>query len=248
MRRLRWSMPLSLLFLVLATPLASAANHATLKWYGHAFFLLTSPQGVRVAMDPFGNIGYPMPKVEADVVTLSHEHGDHNNPGAISGGPEILRGLKKGGRDWNSISFRRKDVRITTFRGYHDELKGSQRGLNAIFVVEAGGVRVAHLSDIGQIPPERTLKAMGKIDVLLVPVGGYYSIDGRQARELLSRLKPKVAIPSHYKTEVTATWPISDEKPFTEGHARVKYLGTTSIKIDPGALPNDTEIWVMTYR
>ncbi len=248
MPRLRWSLLLGLLFLVLATPFASAANHATLKWYGHAFFLLTSPQGVRVAMDPFGNIGYPMPKVEADVVTLSHEHKDHNNPGAISGGPEILRGLKKGGRDWNSISFRRKDVRITTFQAYHDETKGSKRGLNAIFVIEAGGVRVAHLSDIGQIPSERTLKAMGKIDVVLIPVGGYYSIDGRQAREIVSRLKPKVAIPSHYKTEVTATWPISDEKLFLQGQARVKHPGTSSVTFTPNSLPARTEVWILTYR
>ncbi|MFQ5693445.1 MAG: MBL fold metallo-hydrolase [Nitrospinota bacterium] len=246
----RWRGPcfVGLWILLLAASPVAAAGKATLKWYGHAFFLLTSPQGVRVAMDPFGKIGYPMPDVEADVVTLSHGHPDHNNPGAVKGRPTVLRGLKAGNRDWNTISFRRKDVRISTVRGYHDESKGSQRGLNAIFLIEAGGLRVAHLSDIGQVPSDETLRAMGRVDVLIVPVGGYYSIDGRQAREIVSRLKPKIAIPSHYKTAATASWPISDEKAFLEGQPRVKRLGTSTVTLDPDALPDRTEVWVLTYR
>ena len=248
MSRLKRSLWMGFWVLLLAGSPATGADEITLKWYGHAFFLLTSPQGVRVAMDPFGNIGYPMPKVEADIVTVSHGHGDHNNPEAISGGPKILFGLKKGGRNWNLISFRQKDVRISTYPAYHDESKGSKRGLNAIFVIEAGGLRVAHLSDIGQIPSEETLKAMGKIDILLVPVGGVYSIDGRQARELVSRLKPKMAIPSHYKTEATASWPISDETSFLQGKARVNQVGASLITISRDSLPTKTEIWVLKFR
>ncbi|MFQ5913775.1 MAG: MBL fold metallo-hydrolase [Nitrospinota bacterium] len=248
MSHMRWSLLLCFSVTLLAASVASGANHSTLKWYGHAFFLLTSPQGVRVAMDPFGDIGYPMPQVEADVVTVSHEHGDHNNAAAISGSPEILRGLKKGGGDWNLSSLRKKDVKISSFPAYHDESKGRKRGLNSIFVIEAGGLRVAHLSDIGQVPSEETLKAMGRIDVLLVPVGGFYSIDGRQARQIVSRLKPKVAIPSHYKTEATAKWPISDEKVFLEGFPRVKRLGTSFVQLAADSLPAETEIWVLTYQ
>ena len=80
----------------------NSADALTLRWFGHAFFLVTSSDGVRVAMDPFGDIGYPVPEVGADVVTVSHEHGDHNTPDRLAGSPAILRGLKAGGADWNS--------------------------------------------------------------------------------------------------------------------------------------------------
>ena len=84
----------------LASP-AAGQKTPTLRWLGHAFVLVVSPQGVRVALDPLGNIGYPMPEVVADIVTVSHEHGDHNGAGRIAGSPVVLRGLKAGGAGWN---------------------------------------------------------------------------------------------------------------------------------------------------
>ncbi len=128
---------------------ANSADALTLRWFGHAYFLVTSSHGVRVAMDPFGDIGYPMPEVDADVVTVSHEHGDHNAPDRLAGSPAILRGLKAGGADWNAISYDLRDVRIAALPAYHDNVEGRKRGLNSIFVVETGGLRLAHLSDVG---------------------------------------------------------------------------------------------------
>ena len=189
-----------------------AAQAVTLRWFGHAFFLMTSTEGVRVALDPFGEIGYPLPEVAADVVTVSHEHGDHNGADRLAGSPVILRGLKPGGAGWNSISYGMKDVRITALPAYHDDVQGRRAGLNTIFIVETGGLRLAHLSDIGHTLSEETLEAMGSVDILLVPVGGKFSIDGRQAREVMSRLRPRVTVPIHYKTSVTATWPIARER------------------------------------
>ena len=227
---------------------ASAAEIVTLRWFGHAFFLVTSAQGVRVALDPFTDIGYPMPEVAADVVTVSHEHGDHNGADALAGSPAILRGLKVGGADWNSISYRMKDVRITALPAYHDDVRGRARGLNTIFIVETGGLRLAHLSDIGHTLSDATLKAMRRIDVLLIPVGGNFSIDGRQAKEIMTRLRPRITIPIHYKTPVTAAWPIEDESAFLTGLNNVRRLDTLTVSLTPETLPTEPEVWVMRYR
>ncbi|MFQ5946250.1 MAG: MBL fold metallo-hydrolase [Anaerolineae bacterium] len=222
-----------------------AEGSITLEWYGHAFVRLTSPSGVRVAMDPFGRIGYPMPTSEAEIVTVSHEHGDHNNAALIRGNPVILRGLTGRG-DWKPITHTQADVNITSVPVYHDAKRGRLRGRNNMVVVELAGLRVAHLSDMGHVPTEEQYQALGRIDVLLVPVGGNYSIDGRQARQIVERLKPRVAIPIHYKTAATATWPIEDERAFVEGYPRVKRVPGHRITLDPAKLPALTEIWVLT--
>ena len=225
-----------------------AAQAVTLRWFGHAFFLMTSTEGVRVAMDPFGEIGYPLPEVAADVVTVSHEHGDHNGADRLAGSPVILRGLKPGGAGWNSISYGMKDVRITALPAYHDDVQGRRAGLNTIFIVETGGLRLAHLSDIGHTLSEETLEAMGSVDILLVPVGGKFSIDGRQAQEVMSRLRPRVTVPIHYKTSVTAAWPIADESGFVAGLKNVRRLDTLTISVTPETLPTRPEVWVMRYQ
>ena len=178
---------------------AAAAQSATLRWFGHAFFLITSSQGVRVALDPFGDIGYPVPEVAADVVTVSHEHGDHNNPDLLTGAPVVLRGLMAGGADWNAIDHRTKDVRISALPAYHDDVRGRSRGLNSIFIVEIGGLRLAHLSDIGHTLSAETLEDMGRIDILLyqralIRTHTPFSVpDGHDLPRLLDELVPGIA-------------------------------------------------------
>ncbi len=227
---------------------ANAADALTLRWFGHAFFLVTSSDGVRVAMDPFGDIGYPAPEVGADVVTVSHEHGDHNAPGRLAGSPAILRGLEAGGADWNAISYDLRDVRIVALPAYHDNVEGRKRGLNSIFVVETGGIRLAHLSDIGHTLSEATLEALGPIDILLVPVGGKFSIDGDQAKEIMARLQPRITVPIHYKTPVTAGWPIEDESAFLSGLENVKRLDSLTVTVTSETLPSRPEVWIMRYE
>ena len=227
---------------------AEAAESVSLRWFGHAYFLVTSPQGVRVALDPFGEIGYAMPEDAVDVVTVSHEHGDHNGAALIAGSPVILRGLKAGGADWNAVSYSVKDVRITSLPAYHDSDQGRRLGLNSIFIVETGGLRVAHLSDIGHTLSEATVNAMGRIDVLLIPVGGRFSIDGREAKEVMSRVRPRVTVPIHYKTPVTASWPIEDESGFLAGLDNVRRLDKLTVVLTPETLPSQPEVWVMRYR
>jgi L-ascorbate metabolism protein UlaG (beta-lactamase superfamily) len=150
-------------------------------------------------------------------VTVSHEHSDHNNAKLIGGNLLVLRGLTQGGEDWTAISVRHKDVGITSVPVYHDAQQGRLHGKNNMIVVDLGGLTVGHLSDMGHLPTEAKFQALGQVDVLLVPVGGNFSIDGRQARQIVERLNPRVAIPIHYKTAATARWPIEDERAFVEG-------------------------------
>ncbi|MBI2461663.1 MAG: MBL fold metallo-hydrolase, partial [Candidatus Rokubacteria bacterium] len=165
-------------------------------------------------------------------------HGDHNNAALIRGHPVVLRGLTEGGRDWNPIRYQHKDVSLVSVPVYHDEQQGRLRGKNTMIAVELGGLRVAHLSDMGHLPTEAQYQALGRVEVLLVPVGGHFSIDGRQAREIVERLRPRIAIPIHSKTAATATWPIEDERAFVEGYPRVRRLGGPRVTLALTALPS----------
>jgi len=236
-----------LVAVLIAPPPAFAQRDVTVRWYGHAFFAVTSADGITIVTDPFGKIGYSMPALEADVVTVSHGHGDHNNPSLVRGKPKIIRGLEMGGKHWAWVNFRSKDVRIRAFPAYHDKVKGKERGLNTIFLLEVSGIRIVHMSDIGHVPPELTLKSLERVDVLLIPVGGIYSIDSSEASRIVDRLKPAVVIPIHYKTKATASWPIATEEAFVKDKPRVKQVGNT-IRLRREGLPKATEIWVMDYR
>jgi L-ascorbate metabolism protein UlaG (beta-lactamase superfamily) len=141
-----------------------------IKWYGHAAFLLTTDAGTRIIIDPYqsgafdGALSYGKITDEADLVLVSHEHDDHNYTADIKG---AFRTVKEEG------TFEGKGVSITAISSFHDTSKGAERGENLIFVVEAEGVRVAHLGDLGHELDGQTLGRIGKIDVLLVPVGGF---------------------------------------------------------------------------
>ncbi len=104
------------------------------------------------------------------------------------------------------------------------------------------------MSDVGNILSETSAKNLGRIDVLFVPVGGNFSLDGRQAREIMSLLRPRITIPIHYKTPVTATWPIEDESNFLAGLKNVRRRETLTVSLTPETLPTQPEVWVMRYR
>jgi L-ascorbate metabolism protein UlaG (beta-lactamase superfamily) len=227
-----------------------AADEAvTLRYFGQSFFVLTTPGGTRIAIDPFGNIGLPMPTgVTADVVTISHEHGDHNNAALIQGNPKVLRGLVPG--SWASIRERVGDALIYNVPSFHDDQGGtSPRGLNAIFVIETGGLRIAQLGDLGQtVLTEGQLKAMGAIDILLIPVGGGpFTINGEQASRIVEAIRPRVVIPMHFKTAERPTWPGTDEQSFIAGKPNVARVGSTA-SFTRGALPSSQQVTVMNHR
>jgi len=222
----------------------------TIRWYGQSFFLLTSSAGTRIAVDPFGQIGFPMPAdVQADAVTISHNHVDHNNPGLIKGSPEVLRGLTADGKDWNRIDQKVKDVRIYSVRSYHDTEQGAKRGPNAIFVYELDGLRLAHLGDVGMLLSPEQLQQIGAVDILFIPVGnGPFTIGPEEATKVVEQVKPGVTIPMHYKTPARPQWPGKDEKEFVAGKPNVRRLGGHTLTISKATLSAAPQIIVMEYQ
>ncbi len=163
-----------------------------INYLGHSCFLLTTKAGTRVVTDPYGDIGYPMPSLSADFVTVSHDHYDHCNVAAVGGDPVVYRraGESKAGAD----------LAISAFASFHDDAAGRLRGRNLIFSFTADGVRVVHLGDLGEPDAPRVKEFVRGADVLLIPVGGRYTIDAAQAAQYVRALRPPVVIPMHYKT------------------------------------------------
>lgn len=160
---------------------------------GHSCFLLEESTGTKVVTDPYSSdIGITLPSVSADVVTVSHSHSDHDNVKAVAGAPMIVD--KPG-------MYEVKGVQIFGLNTYHDEHNGKMRGSNVIFNIRMDGVNICHLGDVGHGPSPLMIEAIGPVDILLVPVGGNFTIDAEVAKEYVDRLMPSVIIPMHYKTD-----------------------------------------------
>lgn len=181
-----------------------------LMYFGQACFAIHVGD-TNILIDPVpAQMGYTTSTVAADVVTISHEHFDHNAVEMAAGKPTILRGLTSNGKGWEPIDFSNKDVKITAFPAYHDDTKGSQRGLDAMFLFEMHGLRVLHTGDLGHRLSPEDVKKIGRVDVLLICVGGFYTIDADGATDVIKELKPRVVIPMHFRTSHTASVPIAE--------------------------------------
>ena len=164
-----------------------------LEWIGHACFKLTLESGVKVFTDPYDeSVGITMIPLKADVITMSHDHHDHNETSRIIGEPVILRGgepLVLGG------------LAISALASYHDDAQGEKRGKNFIRVFEAEGLKIVHMGDQGCMPGESILSAIAGADALLIPVGGTYTLDAAQAKAVIARVAPRCVVPMHVKTK-----------------------------------------------
>lgn len=167
-----------------------------ITWQGHACFKLqdkVGPDGVTVVTDPFDKeVGLKVPNFEADIITVSHQHHDHNNVGALRGTPFIIDCA--GEYDF-------KGVLIEGVDSYHDDKEGKERGGNVIYRIEIDDISVTHLGDLGHALSDAQLEKLVGTDVLLIPVGGKYTLDAKQAVEIISQIEPRIVIPMHYKTK-----------------------------------------------
>ncbi len=168
----------------------------TISWLGHSCFRLQDkigPDGVSVVCDPFDKeTGLKVPNCEADIVTVSHAHQDHNNVGALRGKPLLID---------SAGEYDIKGVYLEGIDSFHDDKEGALRGENIIFRIEIDDISIVHLGDLGTTLNEAQLEKLSGTDVLLIPVGGKYTIDAKQAVEVIAQIEPRIVIPMHYKVE-----------------------------------------------
>jgi L-ascorbate metabolism protein UlaG (beta-lactamase superfamily) len=167
-----------------------------ITWQGHSCFKIqdkVGPEGVTVVTDPFDKeTGLKVPNFEADIITVSHQHHDHNNTGALRGQPFVIDCA--GEYDF-------KGVMVEGIDSYHDDKNGAERGSNIIYRIEIDDISITHLGDLGQVLDNSQLEKLVGTDILLIPVGGTYTIDAKKAVEVISQIEPRIVIPMHYKTK-----------------------------------------------
>jgi L-ascorbate metabolism protein UlaG (beta-lactamase superfamily) len=207
-----------------------------IKYLAHAAFLITSEKGTRILTDPYTtspglNLGAI--KETADIVTVSHEHGDHNNVAAVKGNPKIVRASQ----EVNGIS-------IKAVATAHDDKGGSQRGKNTVFSFNIDGINVCHAGDLGHELSAEQANAIGKVDILMIPVGGFFTIDATTATKVCDQLKPKVVLPMHYKTD-KLNLPIAGVEDFLKGKNNVTRSNDSEIELKANKLPSTTQIVVL---
>jgi L-ascorbate metabolism protein UlaG (beta-lactamase superfamily) len=207
-----------------------------IKWLGHAAFLITSDSGIKIITDPYETsegLKYGKINETADIVTVSHEHGDHNNAAAVRGNPRVIK-----------ESAEVKGIKIKAVAAAHDSSGGGQRGANTIFCFQADGVRVVHLGDLGHLLTDSQVADIGKVDVLMVPVGGYFTIDAATAQKVYEQVKARAIIPMHYRND-KCTFPIDGVEEFIRGKTNVTRVNGSEVSFNAADLPTDPQIFVL---
>jgi L-ascorbate metabolism protein UlaG (beta-lactamase superfamily) len=224
-------------FLLAGAPGRAEKQPTRVRWFGHASFLITSSSGLRLVLDPFdARVGYPLPHPTADIVTVSHEHTDHNATGEVRGRFAVVRGV--GPHEAAGVHF-------TGIGSSH----GEGRGPNTVFVFEIDGIRFCHLGDLGTPLSQSQLKEIGRVEVLMIPVGGYFTIDAAEATRIVSQLNPKVVLPMHYRTAATSPGlsMLAPVDAFLRGKPKVERLESNTLALTKEKLPKETTVYVLRY-
>lgn len=175
---------------------------------GHAKFLIELENGLRIVTDPYDvTCGYPVTPVSADVVLVSHGHHDHNAVETIPGVPRVI--------DTAGTYDLGDGVQVVAVEAFHDDAQGAKRGKTLLFSLRAEGLNAVHLGDLGHLPEPAQCEAIGDADVLMIPVGGFFTIDAAQAKETAELLHARIVLPMHYRTAANAGWPIATVGEFT---------------------------------
>ena len=218
----------------------STTGKVEIRWLGHACFLITAGDGTRILTDPFDDtVGYDLPTVPADIVTVSHAHFDHNNVAAVQGCPEVVNA--PGDKSFGG-------VRVRGVQTCHDTKGGALRGRNTVFVIETDDITICHAGDLGHVPSDETARNIGRVDVLLIPVGGTYTLDAKGAQEAVRKLDPRIVIPMHYRTPDLKLTELDTAERFLAGLSRVERTPGPSYTVQASSLPRELTAVVMGYR
>lgn len=201
---------------------------------GHSCFLLCAKNGATVLTDPYGDVGILLPQLNSDIVTVSHSHYDHCNVSAVGGQPVILK---------DAGSFCYNGIEIQAIESFHDDAEGRKRGRNLIFSLLIDGLRVTHLGDLGEKFGESSLRRIPRSDILLIPVGGNYTIDGDEAARYVKALSPSIVIPMHYYVR-GLTVDIEDEKRFIKAMGG-NYRREAALEVVQADLTQQTQLIVL---
>ena len=199
---------------------------------GHSSFRIRGKNAI-VVTDPFDPvIGIKFPKhFAADIVTVSHEHKDHNATGEVEGSPFIVRGPGE---------YDIKGVGIVGQSVFHDEKKGAERGKNTIFRIEVDGVSIVHLGDLGHLLSSDEVEALDGVDILMIPVGGVHTIDATKAVQIINDIEPSIVIPMHYG--INALSPVSV---FLKEMGKESIVPQPKLVISKDKLPSEMQVVVL---
>lgn len=212
-------------------------------WFGHSSFKITTRDDISIVTDPYesgafsGALNYKPIDTNADIITISHSHADHNFIQAVSGNPEVVR---------ESGEYTIKGIKIIGLDTYHDKSKGRERGENVIFIFEADGLRIAHLGDLGCEPSPNIIDVLKGVDILMIPVGGTYTINAKEARDLIEKIAPRIVIPMHFKTDAVE-FPIDKIDAFISefGKDHIKNLNTSTYDTETDGFPEETQAIIL---
>ena len=218
---------------------AMAADGLEITWFGHAMFTVAGG-GVTVACDPVPpEVGYLFGKVAADLVLITHEHFDHNYLDGIQGSPRVQRSS-------GELTF--GGVEVEGIDTFHDARGGKERGANVIYSWRQAGFRLAHLGDLGEWPGAGVLERLYDLDIMMVPVGGVFTIDAEQAVKLVAELAPSIVLPMHYGTPVSSV-PVDPLDPFIAAFpGTVRDVPERPLALGRDLVPAETEVWVVPYQ
>lgn len=210
----------------------------TIQWLGHSCFLITSSDGRTLLTDPFDEtVGYALPNVPANVVTCSHDHYDHHATHPLPDGYTVI--------DTPGTHHNHGFV-VEGIPSFHDEEQGSLRGANTIYTFQVDGLKVAHLGDLGHLPTKAMEEQLQGIDIMLLPVGGVYTVDGDQAVQIVEMVKPRLAIPMHYRTD-ELRFELSGPEAFLS-HFDHHKLNSNRVEINAENIGDYAPVLVLSYK
>ncbi len=214
-----------------------------LTYFGHSSFLVQAADDTRVILDPYrhgsfdGAVRYDPVADPADVVIASHTHEDHAATDTVPGDPIILV---------RPVARTVGDVQISGISVAHDDAGGKERGESTITIIDDGDIRLAHLGDLGHALDDATAQAIGRVDVLLIPVGGFYTIDHNTAAGVVETLNPRIVIPMHFKTD-KIDFPIAGVDPFLATQKNVERKDVSTIEVTQATLPAERVTIVLKH-
>lgn len=208
-----------------------------ISYLGHSSFKLKCKDAILVT-DPFDPeyIGLKFPKTTADIVTISHSHKDHSFMHNVDGNPLFIDGPGE---------YEVKGVKIMGVSTFHDKVHGAERGENTIYRIWMDGVSIVHCGDLGHKIEERLLELLDGVDVIMVPVGGMYTIDASTASEVASQLESKIIIPMHYNVPGLKVTGLTDVSVFLKHLGKENIIPIPKLTISHDRLPTETQVVVL---